>query len=43
MMLVQEKKRHQQGCGPYAYGDLPAGILHENDGKKIKGPLVSYR
>jgi hypothetical protein len=41
MMLVQEKKRHRQGCGPYAYGDLPAGSLVEKDGK-IKGPLASY-
>ena len=35
-MLVQEKKRHRQGCGPYAYGDLAAGSLGEKDGKKIK-------
>ena len=36
MMLVREKKRHRQGCGLFAYDDLPAGSLDEKDSKKIE-------
>ena len=32
-MLVQEKRRHQQGCDPFAYGDLPMGSFDENISK----------
>jgi hypothetical protein len=36
MMLAREKKRHQQGCGPFVYDQLPAESLGEKDGKKIE-------
>lgn len=36
MTLVREKKRRQQGCGPFAYDQLPAESLNKKDGKKIE-------
>ena len=36
MMLAREKKRHRQGCGPFAYDHLPAGSLNEKDSKSIE-------
>ena len=36
MMLGQEKKRHRQGCGLFAYDDLAAESLDEQNGKKIR-------
>jgi hypothetical protein len=36
MMLVQEKKRHRQGCGPFAYDQLPARSLDEKESKRIE-------
>jgi hypothetical protein len=42
MMSVREKKRHRQGCGPFAY-DLPTENLDEKGQQRERRTLASYR
>ena len=36
MMLVREKKRHRQDCGPFAYDQLPKGRSMKKRAKTLK-------
>lgn len=36
MKLAQEKKRHRRGCGPFAYGHLPAAGTVKNGNGRIE-------
>jgi hypothetical protein len=42
MTSVREKKRHRQGCGPFAY-DLPTEDFDENGQQGERRTVASYR